>query len=545
MSAAAQGKVNLAGAYVAYQRDLAKSGNLIPAPIEYQSAGRQRQLDTLLHLSHFSDYLVLVTAPVGAGKTTFMQQFMRVQPTDTCVLQVTPTETLSGPRLVRELTAQLPVDAPKHASLEASILAIQDLATQLIANDQVLLIVVDDGHWLDDEALELLANILPHSSAAEARPHVVLFAEPELASRLDADQYRELRQERYYQLSLAPFSQAESRDYLQQLVASLELPGDASIHPEQLDQLYATAGGLPGYLEMLLRNAIRQGGLQQQASLPIWHLLAIFVVLLGLGLLWWLNREVDAPVIAEEATMEMVEEVAPAIPLAGEERVDPVVQNPRQPLPVLEPIALSPQPEYKSLQPEDVSEQKQQEVLAPQLVDPQQSQATNQLLANSQALRTQLDAVADAVAEVVAKPEPESESESKPKQAVNSEQAGQAEQADRSAPVVAPLLSTSEQAFMALPEGRYSLQVLGARYKATAEQFMLRLKGIGLPNYLLKLERGGEDWYVVLLGDFASASAAKAAMADLPRHVRDLQPWARPVLKLQQQLVNKINTGGE
>ena len=537
MPAASQGKVNLAGAYVAYQRDLAKSGTLLPAPTEYQAAGRQRQLDTLLHLSHFSDYLVLVTAPVGAGKTTFVQQFMRVQPTDTCVLHVTPTETLSGPRLVRELMVQLPIDTPKHASLEASILAIQDLSARLVANDQVLLVVVDDAHWLDDEALELLANILPHSSAAEARPHVVLFSEPELVSRLDGEQFRELRQERYYQLSLAPFSQAESREYLQQLVSSMELPGDASIHPEQLDQLYATAGGVPGYLEMLLRNAIRQGGLQQQASLPVWHLVAIFVVLVGVVALWWLNREVAESLPSEVVTAIEIEEVAPAIPLNKEASVEPVQQSARKPLPVLEPIALSPEPEYKSLQPEEAAEAPAAKD-APALVDPQQVQATDKLLANTQTLQAQLESVAKEVAEPALEPEP-----------IEPQQSELAQPVVAAAPapeeLAKPELSASEKAFMALPEGRYSLQVLGARYEATAKQFISRLKGIALPNYMLKLERGGEDWFVVLLGDFENSSAAKDALDDLPRHVRDLQPWARPVLKLQQQLVNKINTGGE
>lgn len=535
MPTAGPGKVNLAGAFVAYQRDLAKSGILLPAPVEYQAAGRQRQLDTLLHLSHFSDYLVLVSAPVGAGKTTFVQQFMRVQPTDTCVLHVTPTETLSGPRLVRELMAQLPVDTPKHASLEESILAIQDLSARLVANDQVLLVVVDDAHWLDDEALELLANILPHSSSAEARPHVVLFAEPELVSRLDAEQYRELRQERYYQLSLAPFTQVESRDYLQQLVSSMELPGDASIHPEQLDQLYAAAGGVPGYLEMLLRNAIRQGGLQQQANLPVWHMAAIAVVLLGVVVLWWLNRDVDGSPASTDGTSVMMEEVAPAIPLAEEaETVTPVVPSARQPLPVLEPIALSPEPEYKSLQPKEDEVATEVVTSKPELVDPQQAKATDELLAKTQTLQAQLENVAKEVAAPVVNAEPQPVAVPEPVAEVVVQQEKPTS-----------VLSASEQAFMALTEGRYSLQVLGARYEATAKQFVTRLKGIALPSYVLKLERGGEDWFVVLLGDFANSSAAKDALDDLPRHVRDLQPWARPVLKLQQQLVNKINTGGE
>jgi DamX protein len=71
------------------------------------------------------------------------------------------------------------------------------------------------------------------------------------------------------------------------------------------------------------------------------------------------------------------------------------------------------------------------------------------------------------------------------------------------------------------------------------------LNTIELPIYVLQLERGGEPWFVVLVGDFASQSEARKTINNLPQKVRNLQPWARPVIKLQQQLVNKMHAGGE
>ena len=68
---------SLNAAYAAYVRQLDQqevtdqSNNLVD--FEYQAKARGRQLDTLLHLSHFSDYLVLISAPSGAGKTIFIE----------------------------------------------------------------------------------------------------------------------------------------------------------------------------------------------------------------------------------------------------------------------------------------------------------------------------------------------------------------------------------------------------------------------------------------------------------------------------------------
>ncbi|MDP6190801.1 MAG: ATP-binding protein, partial [Gammaproteobacteria bacterium] len=191
-------EVNLARAYAAFQRDQKTSDYLLSAAVEYQAPERVRQLDTLLHLSHFTDYLLLLTAVQGAGKTFFVEQFLDAQPVDTCVVRLCPEASISGVELLRETLAGLPVEVPEQASMEQSIGALQELSASLAEHDQVLLIVIDNAHWLADDALELLANVIPHSLPANAGPHMVLFAKPELAKRFEAPAFAALRQERYY-----------------------------------------------------------------------------------------------------------------------------------------------------------------------------------------------------------------------------------------------------------------------------------------------------------------------------------------------------------
>ncbi len=542
MVTAQQKKVNLAGAYAAFQRQQQKAGTLLPKTIEYQAPGRIRQLDTLLHLSHFSDYLVLVTAPLGGGKTQFADQFLRVQPTDTCVVHLRPEEALSGPRLVREMVSQLPVDVPKHASLEQSIIVLQDLCVALAESDQVLLLVLDDAQLLEDDALELLANVIPHSSPADARLHVVLLAEPQLMARFDAPQFKELRQERYYQLNLAPFSQADSRAFLRQLVASVGLPGDADIHENQLDQVHEMAAGMPGYLDMLMRQALRQGGLRKTSNgLPVWHLVAIALGLMALLGLWLNNREIQESEfqVAEGMVTDMIESTVPGQALDQASIVEntleptPVSQPSLQPLPPLQPVTLSPDPEYKPL-PSIAAELAAEPVDIPTaegLVDAEQRRQTDQLLERSEALQQKLQAAV---------------TDMKQPSKVSTPAAPEVPQTrEDNAKTVKAALSSVEQQFMKLSPEHYSLQVLGARYEATTRQFVRRLSGLPLPLYVLQLQRGGEPWYVVLVGDFANRGEAREAMSSLPVAVKNLQPWVRQVTRLQQQLANKINASDE
>jgi DamX protein len=99
-------------------------------------------------------------------------------------------------------------------------------------------------------------------------------------------------------------------------------------------------------------------------------------------------------------------------------------------------------------------------------------------------------------------------------------------------------------AVLKLPSDHYSLQILGARLETTLEAFVAD-KNIMQPHYAIKLVRGGEPWYMLLVGDYASSSEANDAISSLPVALQNQQPWARPVLKIQQQIRNKFNTSGE
>jgi DamX protein len=348
---------NLSAAYGAYSRRLEqqeedhRSINLMS--FEYQPKARGRQLDTLLHLSHFSDCLVLVTAPTGVGKSTFIDQFLRVQPADACIVHLALNETVSAAWVIRQLVQQLTVQLPNHASLEASILAIQERAQELARDEQVLLLVVDDAHWLDDDALELLANLLSRSAKVDSRPHVILCADQGLVERIEAPQFTEMRQERFYHLVLAPFSQEESADYLRQRLQIMGIAQGQGLAPIQLLQLHQLAQGNPGYLNMLANKALHKGGFVQQAGLPVMHIAATIVVVCLLAGIWVVNYVTDpartAIDLPQAATVVEVIE-------ADIETVDELLSEPiAQALPPLEPIELSAPSANVSLQPESTA----------------------------------------------------------------------------------------------------------------------------------------------------------------------------------------------
>ena len=463
---------NLAATYAAYvhlvqqQEDEHQSVDLVG--FEYQAKARARQLDTLLHLSRFSDYLVLVSAPPGAGKSTFIEQFFRAQPAEAYIVHLALTETVSAAWVVLQIAQQLPLQLPNNASLEAIILAVQELAQELRLQEQVLLLVVDNAQWLDDEALELLANLLPRSAKVDSRPHVILSADPSLVERIEAPQFTDMRKERFYHLVLAPFSQEESADYLRQRLQRIGIAQGQGLAPIQLLQLHQLAKGNPGYLNMLANKALFKGGFVQQMGLPLLHIGATLLVVLLLVGVWLFNN-----LEAKPSASLLVPAAEPAVVVAND------FEAAAKALPPLESIEPQPAPVR----------------MAP--VEP-----------------------------AAAEPIPAKAKPAWPMTTVIKQQ------------------PYAYQAIMNVPAGHYSLQVLGARLEPTLEAFLVEHK-LGQPYFALQLERGGEPWFLLLIGDYANSTEARNAIKSLPLALRNQQPWPRAVLKIQQQIRNKFNTSGE
>ncbi len=507
---------SLNAAYAAYVRQLdqqeesPQTAKLVA--FEYQAKARSRQLDTLLHLSYFSDYLVLISAPPGAGKTKFIEQFMRVQRADACIVHLVLEELTSAPWIVRQLVQQLPIQLPSHASLEISILVIQELAQELTLQKEVLLIVVDNAQWLDEDALELLANLLPRSAKVDSRPHVILSADHSVVERIETSQFAELRQERFYHLVLAPFSQEESADYLRQRLHCIGI--NHGLAPIQLLQLHQLANGNPGYLNMLANKALNKGGLVQQTGLPLLHIAATIIVVCLLAGVWLMNNWSANP--AEQAVME------PELAVQAVE-VEPMAQA----LPPLEPLELSPPSKNITLDPTPTLPLKPLPVVitVPEKVTKALPEVKVELALEP---KVKLSKVTPALPLATPAKEPllDAALANWPKLTALTKQ------------------PYSYTAMLKLPSDHYSLQVLGARLETTIEAF-IGSRNIMQPHYIIQLERGGEPWHILLVGDYASSSDARDAISSLPMALHNLQPWARPVVKIQQQIRNKFNTSGE
>lgn len=77
------------------------------------------------------------------------------------------------------------------------------------------------------------------------------------------------------------------------------------------------------------------------------------------------------------------------------------------------------------------------------------------------------------------------------------------------------------------PEGeRFAIQLIAYQSESNVRRFVEKFDILDDARFM-HYQSQGQDWYVVFLGDYATRADGAAAMAALPKRLRELEPWVR------------------
>ena len=181
-------------------------------------AQRKPVLGQLHHLARYSQLMLVVTGPVGSGKTLLRQALVASTNKQSVQSVVVSARGAGDAASVLAQVAQ----ALNVANAEVQTILAQ--VVQLALTGQEVYLLVDDAEQLDESALQALLELA--AGVPEGRPHVFLFGEPSLIAALeglDADG------ERFHVIELAPYSEEETREY--RAASGWRRPGHRGVHP--------------------------------------------------------------------------------------------------------------------------------------------------------------------------------------------------------------------------------------------------------------------------------------------------------------------------
>lgn len=511
----------------------------------FEPPSRLQLLEKLEHLSRFSDFMLLVTGPEGAGKSVLVQQLQAAESDRTlrlCAIDGSKTCGLNG--LLISLSQQLSPELDIQADNQQMLNAIYSFAQVMAVEHIQWVIIIDNADQLENPVIQLLLQMLSEAQGLPVKPHLLMAAGENFLARLESFDEYELLESQVHQLILEAFTYAEAKTYLLQRYSAA-----ASLTEKQLQAVYDAASGYPGRLNQQIELLFRSGTVNKASDVTAFgwihygSIAAVLLVVLVVGLWqYWPDSDAGytrtqvqiqvpieaASVIAAEGGSEPVTELqlldaaeslsgrtlidAPPeeVPATGESIAartsivaapDEVVQTASKPV-IVETIA--PQP------------QMQQEVSVPVVIEPTVKKI------ESVAQKTEIASVA-----------------TEPKPVIVTK----AEPVEKKVPVISTAavesrLTEAEQNLMRWPASGYTLQMLGAGMKTSAEQF-IHAQAEPQKFYMFETRYKNKPWYVVVYGQYKDRDAAQAASASLSSALAKLKPWARTIQGIQADIATR------
>lgn len=509
----------------------------------YPGAGRRECLERLHHLSRYGHFLVHVVAAQGAGKSHLARMFYLQAQENNCRLSFIDTPVMMGPeQMVRMLAKGVGVALEENDSVARILEKLFSLAKQLKPQLTELVSIIDDAHQLAEDSLALLLDIAERAKEQGLGLHIVLLAEPQFNKLLCQPQRKALFEQCSYSMELEPFSEKDTRQYIEYRLRTAGYSQAFPFSDKLLRQLFQQSKGLPLRINLLASQLLAQQTVQSNKrswGLPPVHLASVVVLgALLVALLFW-NQEGRSPKVgASEAQVAHEKEEANRVFLS-KEKLLVAAQKAKAP----QSQALD-APVEESIKPPLATVAELRKLANPESVEPKaQAESAEEVFGGvSTPAQTIGDNAGKSGVQTFAM-QPQTELQSRRKVTAtgertfaNQKQITTKKAASSSAPaIVGPGLEKSSRWLRSRDPEHFTLQLLGAHNYDAVKSFIENSHAEDEIAQFSTL-RQGQQWYVVVYGDYPSRDAAVLAVSKIPEKFRVLKPWVRSFASVQNDL---------
>jgi type II secretory pathway predicted ATPase ExeA len=456
----------------------------------FVSSTWQKVFDLLIHLSHTSNVLLLVTGHEGIGKSTLLQQFTDQAAATVGVCNMQGDKSIE-PDVLRYLLA-------KHLGINVDNGGIEYFKEQLLQRCQKMqqggkkyFLVIDDAHYLPERTINTILDVLAYlQSFMENLPlHIILFGCPALEATVSDITQQQFNEQMSHTLRIKPLTKDDVQGYL---VARLKEAGLKSTLPftdDDIGNIYERSEGIPAKINYFARRTLekklqtgRKNNKTTKQHRRVNIVLTSTMMVTAALVVGFLVIRHDVEPIWVERAVEMPTDFALV-------EQDWLVAEPAE-----QPLALASQtlPQQPSAQAVTVPE------VAPEVA----------LVQAPVELPVQVAQVAEkAVVEPVAEP-----------QKIVAEVATVQQVAEVHT-------KTVEKQHIKSADKAYTLQLVASSSQVRAKQFVK--ENHLAESHIISTTRHGKPWYVVLYGGYDTEQQARHAIHTLPKVVQSQKPWTR------------------
>jgi len=219
----------------------------------YCSGDRQTLLDQIVEFSLYSNAMIAVTGPLGAGKTTLAKNFCERFADEAVCVRVAATLFMNQGQFLDALQSSLSFKPAPGLDTEFAINQICQYAAELDLEARSLIIIIDDAHELSAEVLQLLTKLL--DSCVDSSIHALLLGERQLDNLLQ-NTLTNGAQDRLAVFPLDGFASDETHDYIRFKLATAGFNKEMPLEGGVVGAIHNASQGMPGAINGLIANAL-------------------------------------------------------------------------------------------------------------------------------------------------------------------------------------------------------------------------------------------------------------------------------------------------
>ena len=258
--------------YLSYYQLKEEPFRLTPDPrFLHLSEPHQNALTVLLEGILYRKGLVMVTGPIGTGKTTLVHTALKML-TDVSKQKMPIRSALMfNPTLTREeflemMLEDFEISCPS-TSKPRRLMALHQMLLDVQKQGGTAVLFIDEAHLLTVELLEeirLLGNADTHQ---EKLLQIVLSGQPELITLMNRRELSALQQRIAARANLRPLSSPEVRSYIAERLHLAGLQGASPFSPIALDEIRQYSSGVPRLINLICDACLALGFRTQRKTI--------------------------------------------------------------------------------------------------------------------------------------------------------------------------------------------------------------------------------------------------------------------------------------
>ncbi len=314
--------------YLSYYRLMAEPFQLTPDPRFLQLAEAHRNaLSSLFQGVLMRKGFLVLTGPVGTGKTTLLHAVMHILSNQSVSKAPLSTAFMVNPTLTREEFLEFILDEFEvpcsSTSKPRRLAALQQMLVDTQRRGSTAVLVIDEAHLLTAELLEEIRLLGNTDSYREKMLQVILSAQPELHAVLQGRELQALKQRVAGWYELRPLNLHETKAYIEERMHIAGLEGPSPFNAASVDKIFSHSKGVPRLINLICDQCLILGGMARQ---PLIDAPAVEEALAAMG--WEIERAERPKLVPQLASVSA--SAPPEVGVEFHSCVDLLIQRMKQ-----------------------------------------------------------------------------------------------------------------------------------------------------------------------------------------------------------------------